>query len=569
MLRQLSIRDFVIVSQEELDFAQGFSVLTGETGAGKSILLDALGLLLGERGEAGLIRAGADRAELIASFDLDDAPQATAWLAEQEMAVPGELLLRRVLDAQGRSRAWINGRPATLQQLREIGEMLVDIHGQHAHQSLSRGEVQRQLLDGFGDQSALVHAVAAAWRARRDARERLGVARQEAARLESERDALRLRVSELAALNTNPEEWSLLAATQTRLAHAASLIDTAATAEEMLAQGEQSLSRALAQTLVRLRGQLAHDAALAPIIDLVDGGRIQIEEAVHALRAYREKLELDPAELARVEARLGAMHDLARKYRVRPEELCALHQQTSERLRSIEAAVDLPALERSCAVAERDYLEQARALSAARAKAAVVLAAKVSDAMQTLAMAGGSIEIALLPRTEGSSFGLEDVEFRFRAHAQQVAGPLSRVASGGELSRLSLAIQVVTSEVAQVPTLIFDEVDAGIGGGVAQTVGRLLQDLGERRQVLCVTHLPQVAACADEQWEVVKASDAVGVQTRLSRLSEARRVEELARMLGGAHITAKTRAHARELFSGSRRVTITAPRLARNGLSGE
>ncbi|CAG0999451.1 DNA repair protein RecN [Burkholderiales bacterium] len=553
MLRQLSIRDFVIVSAEELEFCRGFTTLTGETGAGKSILLDALGLLLGERGEAGLIRRGAERAELSAVFELDDAPRARAWLAAQELDDAAELVLRRVLDGQGRSRAWVNGRPATLQQLREVGEMLVDIHGQHAHQSLSRTEVQRELLDGFGGLEPRAEAVALAWRARREARERLARARAEAGRIEAEAALLRERLAELEALKTEPQEWANLSAQQTRLAHASSLIETAGAAQELLSGGEDSLSRGLAQLLSRLNAALAHDAALRPMVELIEGGRIQLEEAAHALRAYRQRLDLDPAELARVESRLSAMHELARKHRVRPEELCDLRLATAERLAALEAAADLPAQEREAVAAEVSYRQLAEVLGQGRAQAATELSRRVSLAMQNLALAGAALEVALVPREEGTSCGLEDIEFRFRAHPQQPAGPLSRVASGGELSRLSLAIQVVTSEVAQVPTLVFDEVDAGIGGGVAVTVGRLLQELGARRQVLCVTHLPQVAACADEQWQVSKAADGGGMATRLQRLAVAERVEELARMLGGAQITGKTRAHARELFESSRR----------------
>ncbi len=553
MLRQLSIRDFVIVSAEELEFCRGFTTLTGETGAGKSILLDALGLLLGERGEAGLIRRGAERAELSAVFELDDAPRARAWLAAQELDDAAELVLRRVLDGQGRSRAWVNGRPATLQQLREVGEMLVDIHGQHAHQSLSRAEVQRELLDGFGGLKERAEAVAQAWRARRETREGLARARAEAGRIEAEAALLRERLAELEALKTEPMEWANLSARQTRLAHASSLIETASAAQELLSGGEESVSRGLAQLLSRLNAALAHDAALRPMVELIEGGRIQLDEAAHALRAYRERLDLDPAELARVESRLSAMHELARKHRVRPEELCDLRQATAERLAALEAAANLPALERDAVAADAAYRQLAEVLGQGRAQAAKELSRRVSQVMQNLALAGAALEVAMVPREEGTSCGLEDIEFRFRAHPQQPAGPLSRVASGGELSRLSLAIQVVTSEVAQVPTLVFDEVDAGIGGGVAVTVGRLLQELGARRQVLCVTHLPQVAACADEQWQVSKAADSGGMATRLQRLTVAERVEELARMLGGAQITGKTRAHARELFESSRR----------------
>jgi DNA repair protein RecN (Recombination protein N) len=555
MLRLLSIRNFAVVAALEVEFERGFTVLTGETGAGKSLLLDALSLLLGDRFEARQLRLGADRAEIAAEFDLDDAPAARVWLTEHDLAEDGPLLLRRVLDAQGRSRAHINGRPATLAQLEAVGELLIDLHGQHAHQSLGRPETQRRLLDAYGGFAVLAREVALAWRAWQDAVERAKRGMQDAAAIQAERDMLTGRHAELTALSPSVAEWERLAQTQSRLAHAATLLESASAAETELRDGDAALASRLAAVVQRLKQAAAHDAALNDVVALCDEARIRTDEAARALRSYRERLDLDPGELARVETRLTAFHDAARKYRVRPGELPKLAEETIARLAVLAAGADGERLGNAEADARRALLDLARELSAKRKLAAAELGHRVSAMMKRLAMAGGRVELALIPVSEPASFGLESAELQVATHAKQPLGPLARVASGGELSRLGLAIQVVLAEVGELPTLVFDEVDAGIGGAVAATVGRMLQRLGKRRQVLCVTHLPQVAACADHHHRVIKRSAAGEVATELARLDSSGRVEELARMLGGHEVTAKTRAHAKELLAQHRTPT--------------
>ena len=554
MLRLLSIRNFVVVETLDLELDRGFSVLTGETGAGKSILLDALALLCGDRFELRQLKPGADRAELAAVFDVDDRPDVDAWLAEQELSSPdGPLLIRRTLDVQGRSRAWINGRPATLAQLKEVGERLVDLYGQHAHQSLTAPDAQRALVDAFGGFSALARATALAWRAWNAAIEKRDAAAQAALSSAAEREMLDARKREITALDVSADEYPSLSQAQSRLAHAAALIEAAAAGEETLIDGDNAVIRRLVALITKLHGETRHDPALAEIVALLEPARIQIDEAARALRGYRQKLDLDPGELARVEERLAAIHDIARKYRVRPEALPELLVDTETRLAALALSTNAAMLAQRAVEAEASYHVLAGELSAKREFAANDLEARVSAAMQHLAMAGGRLEIALEPLATPASYGVEQVEFRVATHPKQPLGPLAKVASGGELSRIGLAIQVVASEVGEVPTLIFDEVDAGIGGAVAATVGELLQTLGTRKQVLCVTHLPQVAAFADVHFRVTKEGDAAAVRAEVEPLSSAARVEELARMLAGSAITAKTRAHAKELFERHRR----------------
>lgn len=554
MLRHLAIRDFVVVAALDLEFEPGFSVLTGETGAGKSILLDALGLLVGDRFEPRQIRAGAARAELAASFDVDDAPGVRAWLAEA--GVPGdegEVLVRRVLEAGGRSRAWINGSPATLAQLAALGERLVEITGQHAHQALATRETQRDLVDRYGGFTTLAQETADAWRAWRAATEASEVAARAEGAHEAERERLDERLRDLAALSPVEREWDELSAAQTRLAHAAQLIDACAQAADALDEADDAILRRLAQVASRLTAALAHDPSLAEVTALLDPARIQLDEAARALRDYRRRLDLDPAELARVEARLAAMHDASRRHRVRPEALPALLADTEARLAALQASTDAAGLAKRAREAEATYRALASQLSAKRRYAASELAHRVTATMQTLAMDGGRLEIAVGDADAPASHGLDDLEFRVATHAKQAPGPLARIASGGELSRIGLAIQVAAGEVAAVPTLVFDEVDAGIGGAVAATVGRLMQSIGDRRQVLCVTHLPQVASSADHHFRVEKRAQGGGVETGVEVLDREARIDELARMLAGEQTTTKTRAHARELYQQHRR----------------
>ena len=554
MLRLLSIRNFVVVEALDLELDGGFSVLTGETGAGKSILLDALALLLGDRFELRQLRPGAERAELAAVFDAQDPPGIAAWLAAHDLGgADGQVLLRRTLDAQGRSRAWINGRPATLAQLKDIGERLVDLHGQHEHQSLTVAEVQRSLVDAFGGFTALARATADSWRAWNAAVEKRDAAAAAASASAAERETLEARRRELATLDVSADEWAALTQAQSRLAHAAALIEAATAGEEALADGDDALSSRLAALIAKLDALSVHDPALAAIVELLEPARIGVDEASRALRAYRQKVDIDPTELGRIEERLSAIHDVARKHRARPEALPALMAETDARLAALAESANEAMLGARAAEAEAAYLALAAQLSAKRELAAHDLEARVTEVMQKLAMEGGRLEIALEPLANPASYGVEQVEFLVATHPKQPLAPLAKVASGGELSRIALSIQVVASEVGAVPTLIFDEVDAGIGGSVAATVGDLLQTLGGRRQVLCVTHLPQVAAFADAHFRVTKKGDAEAVRAEVGTLSGASRIEELARMLAGSAITAKTRAHAKELFERHRR----------------
>jgi DNA repair protein RecN (Recombination protein N) len=553
MLRALSVRNFVVVETLDVEFDDGLTVLTGETGAGKSMLVDALALLLGDRFELRQLRPGADRAELAALFDASGVEGVPAWLDEQGFGGdPAELMLRRVLDAQGRSRGWINGRPATLAQLCELGERLVDLHGQHAHQALARSSAQRELLDAFGGFATLTRETGDAFRNWRALEDAVARARSLQATAATERAALTERIGELAELNVGEAEWPQLVAAQARLANAAGLIDTTRQVEAAL-DGDDALVERTAQLVEQLKQASVHDAALLPVADALAAAHIQLDDVAHTLRDYLRKLDLDPAELARVEERLAALHQAGRKLRVRPEELPALLAQTQAQLAALSESADVTALAARAETAARYYRGLTATLSKKRRLAAVDLSTRVTAAMQELAMAGGRMEVALVPLADPASHGVENIEFSVASHPKQVPGPLGKVASGGELSRIALAIQVATSEVGGVPTLVFDEVDTGIGGAVAATVGRLLQGLGARRQVLCVTHLPQVAVHADQHYVVTKLGSADAVRSELARVESAERIEELARMLGGAAITAKTRAHAKELLSQHRR----------------
>ena len=430
MLRLLSIRNFVVVEALDVEFDDGFSVLTGETGAGKSILLDALALLLGDRFESRQLRPGADRAEFAAEFDVGDAPAAAAWLSEQELAYEDAVLLRRLIDAQGRSRAWINGRPATLAQLAELGERLVDLHGQNAHQALASADAQRTLLDAFGGFTALTREVGESWRAWRAAAEKHETAASAAKASASEREFLESRRRELTALGVTESEWTELSTAQSRLANAAGLLETATQSSDALAEGDDALVVRLSQLMHRLQISASHDPALREIIALVEPASIQLNEAARALRDYRRRLDLDPAELQRVEARLAAIHDTARKHRVRAEALPALLAETDARLLTLAEAADEAMLARRVADAEERYRAVALPLSAKRRFAANELAHRVTEAMQDLAMAGGRLEVALIPEGSPASYGLEHVELRVASHPKQPLGPLTMILRG-------------------------------------------------------------------------------------------------------------------------------------------
>ena len=548
MLKALSIRDFVIVDRLELEFQHGFSVLTGETGAGKSILIDALALVLGERAEGIVVREGAERAEVSADFDIADTPQLAQWLTEREIADDGVCLMRRVVDATGRSRAFINGTPATLAQLREAGEFLVDIHGQHEHQSLLRAGAQRELLDGYGGlvaMAARTRELHRTWQRRRESR---AAFEANAAAIAAEREQLQWQTQELGALNYTTESWEALLVEHARLAHAASLIEGAQFALEGLSEGEASTLLQLNAVIARLNALLEYDASLREVLDALQPAGIQIQEAVYSLRHYQQKLDVDPQRLREAEARMDAVHSACRKYRTTPEELPDRLERCRARLAELDASGDPEALRRLEAEAGAAFLDEAQKLRAGRRKAAQKLSVEVTNAMQALAMAGGTFEVALQALPEPAAHGLDQIEFRVAAHQSMAPQALARVASGGELSRLSLAIQTVASQIAQVRTLIFDEVDAGIGGRVAEIVGKMLQQLGRSHQVMCITHLPQVAASADHQLQVAKTITQTKVSSRVVALNSEQRVDEIARMLGGVKITETTRKHAAEML---------------------
>ena len=550
MLLSLSISDFVLVDRLELDFAPGFAALTGETGAGKSILLGALSLVLGERADAGVVREGAARAEVSAEFDLAQVPGLVAWLADNDLAGDDDtLLLRRVVEAGGRSRAFVNGRPATAQQLKAAGEFLVDIHGQHAHYSLLKSSEQRRLLDEYAGCVDLAVEAARQYRVWRDCIARRQSAEQHAGEQDAERDRLAWTAQELVGLDFNLDAWAGLQEDHRRLAHAAELAAGARVAAEIL-DGDET---GVLDRLRALRGQLADlagiDPALAEPLALLENATETLHEAERELARYADRVDLDPEALNQAELRLGAIQAAARKFRIRPEEIPEFLANTQAQLEQLGAAADLEALARAEAVAETDYRRAGAFLSKARGKAAARLSEAVTAAMQQLAMPGGRFEAALEPG-EPAAHGLEDVEFRVSPHAGQGAKPLAKTASGGELSRVGLALQTVLSGVSGAGTLVFDEVDAGIGGGVAEIVGRLLADLGQSRQVLCVTHLPQVAARAVSHYRVSKATRDGRALSIVAPLDRPARVEELARMLGGVRITEATRTHAEEMLGG-------------------
>ncbi len=552
MLLNLSVKDFVIVDRIELEFASGFTVLTGETGAGKSILIDALALVLGDRGEASVVRAGCERAEIAAQFDIAQLKPLQTWLAENDLANDdGECLLRRVVDSTGRSRAFINGHASTLQQLREAGEWLVDIHGQHAHQSLLRSAAQRALLDGYGGLTDAARQVAEAYRAWQELKHQREAGESNALALAQEREDMVWRVQDLDALQFTAEEWQALLAEHARLSNAASLIDGARYGVETLSENDASLIAQLSSLIVKLNQLREYDSGLKETIDLLEPAEIQLQEAAHSLNHYLLKLDLDPERLNDCEQRLNAIHSAARKYRVSPEQLPELLETAKARLAALIETADPEALARKEQEAQTQFDGLAKKLSASRKQAAKKLSQKVSATLQQLAMAGGVFEVGLSPVEEGASFGYENVELLVAAHPGTPPKPLAKVASGGELSRISLAIQVATIDVAAVPTLIFDEVDVGIGGGVAEIVGGLLKDLGAQHQVLCITHLPQVAAQGHQHWRVAKESKNGATLSRIETLDKKARIEEIARMLGGVEITAKTRAHAAEMLGVS------------------
>lgn len=555
MLTTLHIRDFAVIDELELTFQSGMTVLTGETGAGKSIIVDALGLMLGDRADSGMLRAGSERCEISASFDIRAIPAVRELLETQAIpAEEDELLIRRIIGADGRSRAFVNGSPVPVQALREIGESLVDIHGQHAHQSLLRREAQRVLLDAYGGHEQELDQVASLHRDWRSITAQLqdlgsGSGQDREARLE----LLRYQVQELDALGSIINEFEALENEYSRLTNASRLLETAQGAYQLLSEDDAAIAVQLKRLERELQELTRYDAALQPIIDLLQSAGIQLGEAADELRHYLDRLDLDPERLRVVEQQLSSLHDLARKHKVQPESLPAHLASLREQLEQLESSDERHAALQADEIRVREqYDTAAQRLHQARKQAATDLSRAVTAQIRELGMPGGEflIEVTAEPDSVPAAAGHDRIEYLVSANPGQPPRPLGKVASGGELSRISLAIQVIGSRDSGVPTMIFDEVDAGIGGGVAEIVGKLLRRLADHRQIFCVTHLPQVASQGQQHLRVLKMTGDKETRTRVTALTADERVEEIARMLGGLKITDQTRAHAREMLAG-------------------
>lgn len=551
MLTQLHIRDLAIVSAQVLELHPGLTVLTGETGAGKSILIDALGLALGDRADNSMIRSQSDRAEVSASFDISDHPTARAWLEAQALDEENDCLIRRVLSREGRSRSFINGRPVSLQQVQELGNLLVEIHGQHAHQSLLKRNHQRELLDAYGGHRDLADKVAAEFKDYRQSKTRLDELTSAAADRASRLELLRFQENELESLGLTTEELDSLNQDHKRLSHLEQLRLSCGQILNGLDDSEPSVRGLLVKFAEELQSLQGLDEALGEPGEMLENALIQVDETLSFLRDYLADLELDPAGLQQVEQRLETIHDMARKYRTHPESLPERSIQIQQELAQLDnAEVALTELQDEVKTRWETFLQQAELLSSKRHKSGRRLSKEISAAMQELGMPGGvfGVELTAVDQVNATQAGLEQVDFMVSANPGMPMQPLNRVASGGELSRISLAIQVATLRYGSTPTLVFDEVDVGIGGGVAEIVGQMLRRLGASRQILCVTHLAQVAAQSEHHFQVQKRTDKQQTHTRISRLEETARVYEIARMLGGVEITEQTLAHASEMI---------------------
>ncbi len=546
MLKELFIRDFIIVETLDLSFESGFTVFTGETGAGKSILIDALGLILGARADTDVVRNGATRAEMSATFDISTS--AFQWLTDQSIDTDSnEVVLRRVLDPQGRNKAYINGSPATLTQLRELGELLVDIHGQHAHQSLLKEDFQRDMLDSQGNLLPERQKVKEAWQHWQSAKKNLGDAEFSATNQATQIEQLQWQVEALAELASQPDEWEQVSQEHSRLSHGQSLMQGAGDTLNALEDDEVGICRIVERAYSQLGNLAKHDSALQNPVASLETARIALDEARADLNSYLSDLELDPERLHDVEQRMRALFEAARKFHCEPEALPDLLQSCQEKLDNLHLGADLLALSEAVESAHQAYTEAAQALSIGRKKIAKSLAKNVTASMQQLAMPGGRFNVNV-QQAKPTSHGIDQIIFEVAGHEGTATKPLAKVASGGELARISLALSVLTSQTARVPTLIFDEVDTGIGGAVAEIVGQLLRELGTRHQVLCVTHLPQVAARGQFHFEVSKIKKSGSAVSDVTALDQPGRTESIARMLGGIKITDTTRQHAREML---------------------
>lgn len=551
MLLHLSIRNYLLVEQVELDFAPGLTVLTGETGAGKSILIDALALALGERAEASVVRGNAARAEINAEFRIADFPELKTWLDDTGIDHEDDvLIMRRTIDASGRSRAFINATPVTLLQLKSAAEYLLDIHGQHAYHALLRRPMQRGILDSYARATGLVTEVNDAWLAWQAAMQRREHAQTSGQARQIERDGLEAAVATLQQLGDDLPRWSEMQAEHARLAHVTQLTEGSQALIQALDEDEASVRMQLNSMTARLAQMAELDAALAENVPLLQAASANIGEAVHDLRRYADKLSPDPTRLAELDKRMSMMHQLARKHHTMPEALGELRDTLQGQLDALNRDDDQEALQQAEQVAQAFYQQRAEKLSKLRRQGAKTLAKNVTSAIQELALKDSVFDVAFYPLSEARAYGLEEIEFQVAAHEGLPLGALAKVASGGELSRIGLAIQTALSNVEGVSTLIFDEVDVGIGGAVAESVGRRLAKLGLTRQVLVITHLPQVAARGSQHLRVIKQGRGEKLITQIEVLDDTARVEEIARMLGGHTITATTRKHAAEMLGG-------------------
>ncbi len=543
-LKSISLRDFVIVHQLDLNLLDGFTVLTGETGAGKSILIDALQLALGARADAGVVREGAPRCEISAEFD--SPAGLTPWLEQAGFEADGSLLLRRTIDSQGKSRAWINGGAATATQLKEIADQLVDIHGQHAWQSLTRPDAVRGLLDSYADLSTA--RLSQCWQTWRTAQKTLADARAAQDSLQRERERLAWQIGELDKLAPGLDEWDELNTQHSRLSNAQALRDAVQTAVDALQEADDNATALLGRAISSLQNQEHIEPEFKGLVEILNGALAQTEDAVHSLNGYARHAELEPQRLAELDERLSLWVSLARRYKRTPAELPELLATWQSELHRLDEAADLVQLEKNEPLAQSAYLEEARQVSKARGKAAPLLARAITQAMQGLGMQGGKFDVALAKLEQPAQHGLEQAEFLVAGHSGSTPRPVGKVASGGELSRIALAIAVTTSQLGQAQTLIFDEVDSGVGGAVAETVGRLMKQLGKDRQVMAVTHLPQVAACADQHLVVAKRTEKGATVSTVDHVNGEQRVAEVGRMLGGERLSGTTLAHAKEML---------------------
>ena len=543
-LKSVSLRDFVIVHSLDLDLESGFTVLTGETGAGKSILIDALQLALGARADAGVVREGAQRCEI--SVEFDSPPVLKGWLEQAGFQENEVLLLRRTVDAQGKSRAWINGSAATATQLREIADKLVDIHGQHAWQSLTRPDAVRGLLDSYG--AVADQALSQLWQDWRASQKALSAARDAQDTLLRERERLAWQIGEVDKLSPQAQEWDELNKQHSRLSNAQTLRETVESALDMLEIAEQNASGLLSRALTALQSQAHIEPQFKAMADVLASALAQTEDTIHSLHSYARHEELEPQRLEELDERLALWISLARRYKRQPAELPDLLVNWRSELQKINEASDLASLELAEKRANAAYMVEAKKISSLRAKAAPALARAITQAMQGLGMQGGKFDVALTLLDAPAQFGLEQAEFLVAGHSGSTPRPVGKVASGGELSRIALAIAVTTSQLGEAQTLIFDEVDSGVGGAVAETVGLLMKQLGKDRQVMAVTHLPQVAACADQHLVVAKTSDHARTLSTVQSVTDELRIAEIARMLGGEKLSGTTRAHAREML---------------------